>query len=111
MKSLVDQRKIEITPEDISVIDKKGHKQIYPIKNAYAIILKDALKMPDETVKDIYKDLSGQPIKNYIVYKDKNGDHRFEFMIDSYYMIEQLKKLVHGWQNDGVNVINVKPEI
>ena len=104
MLGLVNQRKIEITPDDISIIDKKGNKQVYSVKNADSIIVKESFKMPDENFKDIYKDLNGQPIKNYIVYKDGNGDQRFEFTIDSYYMIEQMKKLIQGWQLNGINV-------
>ena len=92
----IDQNKIEIKEADGTVIET------IEIENVNKLILKDDYKMAQETLKDLKEEIKGNIEKHYLILENNKIQRRFDFVIESYYMLNQLKKLVQDWQNKNV---------
>lgn len=102
---MVCNRKIEISPEMITVKSSQGKiLESIPTDSVSQITLKDTYRLPDETVQDLVQSLKGKSIENYVVLHEKNKERRFDIALDSHFMIEQLKKVVSEWEKAGKEI-------
>lgn len=60
--------------------------------------------MAQETMSDIKEEFKGNVEKHFIVIKHKNEERRFDFVISSYYMLNQLNKIVKLWQKENYKI-------
>lgn len=57
--------------------------------------------IPEESMKDIAHELSGEGRKNFIVLSTGQQTQRFDFIIESYYMLRQFEQVIDGWVKRG----------
>jgi len=57
--------------------------------------------IPEESMKDIVKEISGKAKKNFIVISNCDLNQRFDFIIESYFMLQQLERVVESWVKRG----------
>ena len=102
MNSMIGKEIIEIDNNEIRVKAIKSSKQeIIPVASIEKITLKKVYGIPQESMKDIAKEFKGKPKENYIIIENGNGKRRFDFEIDSYYMIDKLNKIISHWEATG----------
>ncbi len=106
--NIIRNKKIEIHQQTIRIINSdKSIVQEYTIKPHSIIKVKDSYEMPDAHLKSILNEFSGKSIENYIIYKSDKTEVRLDFIIDSFYMIEQLKKVITNWKVTGIKVESI----
>lgn len=89
----IDQNKIDIKDSDGNIIET------VQIESADKLIVKNDYKMAQESMKDLKEEMKGNTEKHYLILENNKIQRRFDFVIESYYMLNQLKKLVQDWQN------------
>lgn len=60
--------------------------------------------IPEESMKDIAHELSGDGKKNFIVVSTGQQTQRFDFIIESYYMLGQFEQTIDAWVKRGCSV-------
>ena len=105
IKGATGERRIEVSPETIRILNASGEtEQSLPVGAADAIVLQNRFQLPEESLRDIFKELKGEPQRDCLIYLAGEEEQRFDFLIDSYYMLEQLKKVVGRWKEAGVSL-------
>jgi ABC-type multidrug transport system fused ATPase/permease subunit len=105
LNSLLGVNLIEIDENEIRVKSKNGHqKERIQLENVEKIILKDDYSIPQETIKDMSKEMKGETKKNFLIIQGENNERKFDFEFDSYYMLEELKKIIKSWEVKGFNI-------
>jgi hypothetical protein len=89
----IAQNKIELKETNGSLIEK------IEIENIDKLIVKGDYKMAHETMKDLKEEIKGNTEEHYIIIESNNKQRRLDFVIESYYMLNQLKKLVRVWES------------
>lgn len=103
-------RKIEIDVQEIRIKSSNGIlEETMQIGPKTKIKVKDTYNFPEETTKDIYREMRGQHRKNYLIIEHDGNSRVLDFTIDSYYMIEQIKKVIAQWKVNGVDIKVVDP--
>ncbi len=99
----VANKKIEIDQNKIVIKEANGTViEIIEVENVNKLIVKDDYKMAQETLKDLQEEIKGNPEEHYLILESNKMQKRYDFVIESYYMAKQLKKLVQEWQNKNV---------
>lgn len=108
LKGAASEGSIEIAESLISVKNNKGFS-ILEIKldQADKIEIPHAFGLPLESFKDMAEELSGHPIKNFIIISNGQEKQRYDFIIDSHYMLGQFDKLIKSWNLRGYPVVTV----
>lgn len=102
MRQKVGKRKIEIDSKEIIVMGKgKQPIQRLPIEEGDHIIVKEEYKIPEETIRSSLNEMGGDPTKNFLIIKKGGKEMRFDFLLDSHYMITQLHKVIQSWKDKG----------
>lgn len=105
--SNVTTKRIEITAERIQVIDQdKRIIERIPILQKDTITLKSEYTINEDDVQDLKHELKGNINKNFIILEQASGRKRFDFLIDSHYMLNQLNKIIQIWQDQSQTVIS-----
>jgi len=95
----VANKKLEISQNKIEIKDADGAAiETIDIESVNKIIVKEDYKMAQETLKDLKEEMKGNTEKHYLILEINKIQRRFDFVIESYYMLNQLKKLVQDWQ-------------
>ena len=109
IKKAIDKKIIEIYGTQIEIKDNHGNLlESFNVKDADKIIVKNEYKMPEEGFKDIINTIKGKFVKNYIIFEFNGKQKKYDFLFDSYYMIEKLKELIKEWEAAGYNVIKTE---
>lgn len=104
--ALIDQRKIEIDKTEIRIKSKKGEeKESIKINKIDKLFLKDEYIIPSDSLSSLSREMKGNAKQNYLEIEQNNSKRRFDFELDSYYMIKQLDKLIVHWEDKGYNII------
>ena len=105
MSSMIGQNIIEIDATEIRIKTNKGnHQETIILENLDQIVLQSEYGLPQDTIKDIANEASGRPKKNNLIIRQKNEKRKFDFEIDSHYMINQLNKVIHSWTQNGLKI-------
>lgn len=105
INSVLGNKLIEIDEEEIRIRSKKGiQSETFNLSAVDKIILKSEYSMPQETLKEVGKELTGNTKKNYLILQQNNQSKRLDFEVDSYYMINQLNKIIENWKVKGYNI-------
>ena len=98
-------RGIEIDNEFIRIKSKSGDiEEQINIDSVNKIVVKNNYSIPEENLKEIFREMKGDQLKNFIIINIGGQSKKFEFTMDSYYMIEQIKKVISHWQTKGINI-------
>ena len=96
-KKILDQtgrRKLEISTESIRVINTKSLSESqFDFEKLQNINFPEVKGLPQENLEEITKDLKGESTKTYVSFEYQGEKHRYDFLIDSYYMIVQYNKI------------------
>lgn len=105
MFSLLGNRIIEIDYDAIRIKSKNGMSlESFDPNSVQLIRIKESYNIPNEKVKDMTREAKGNPTTNYISILTNDQELRFDFELDSYYMITQLDKVISHWKNKGYRV-------
>ena len=105
MQALIGERRIEINEKQISIQTQKGKtKEIIPIDEINEITVLEEYVIPGDTMKEHGREFLGNIEKNFIVIKKGQEEQRFDFELDSHYMIVQLNKIIEAWKANGPQV-------
>ena len=96
----VANKRIEIAQNKIELKETNGSLiETIEIETIDKLILKSDYKMAQETMKDLKEEIKGNAEEHYIILENNNKQRRLDFVIESYYMLNQIKKLVQVWEN------------
>ncbi|MEL7120627.1 MAG: hypothetical protein AAFO07_14340 [Bacteroidota bacterium] len=102
MLSVLGNKLIEIDTNEIRITSKKGdQKEIIQLDQVDKLIIKKNYVIPQDSFKEVSKEVSGKTNKNYLILHQSNQNRRLDFEIDSYYMINQLNKIIESWKQKG----------
>lgn len=102
MRKYSENKMVEMDAEEIRITTKKGEVvEAVHLSKLEKIILKDDYSMPMENLKDIGQELTGNYKQNYVMLQRGGQQKRWDFEVDSYYMFNQLKKLIGEWEMRG----------
>lgn len=105
LSAIVGNKQIEIDNKEIRIKSKKGIQQeIIHLNKIDKLILKDIYSMPQETIGEVVKEMSGKAKQNYLILEQNSQKRRLDFEIDSYYMVNQLDKIIKNWKANGYNI-------
>ncbi len=103
--SMVRNRSIEISPETIRILSDHGKiLETIPVSELDRIAVKETYALPEETIQDLVREIKGHGLENYMIIQQGDEERRFDFYLDSHYMIEQLKKVIADWQTRGLDL-------
>ena len=104
-RTLSTGNQIEISDEAIRILGTSGEVvEALKVADASGILVKEAYAIPGDTLAGLFKEAQGKTLQNFIVYQVGSKKVRYDFVIESYYMIEQLKKVIRNWEERGVAV-------
>ena len=105
LNSMIGKKRIELDDSEIRIISKKGDQQeTIPFGAVDKIILKKEYGLPQESMSEIADELKGQPKRNYLIIQQNDQQRKFDFELDSYYMLNQLNKVIDGWMKKGYTI-------
>jgi cbb3-type cytochrome oxidase subunit 3 len=108
INSVLGNELIEIDEKELRIISNKGiREQVFSLDKVDKLILKNEYSMPQETMKDLGKEIAGNAKQNYLILQQNGQDRRIDFEIDSYFMLRQLEKLIENWESKGYNIARV----
>lgn len=111
IKSIFGNKLIEIDVNEIRIKSKVGIQQeIIKLDELEKIILKEEYSFPQETIKEVSKELTGKTKKNYLIIQKNNQKRKLDFEVDSYYMMNQLNEIIDSWKANGYNIEKLKHE-
>jgi len=108
LRRLSHQRIIELDESTVR-IKSKGKLPLleFPLNSIQQITISRDVGIPQESMKDIVKEMSGEPKENFIIISREDQQERFDFIIDSYYMLRQLESVTDAWGKRGFLVRRV----
>jgi hypothetical protein len=101
---ILGNRLIEIGIDEIRIKSKNVTEEIIKLNKLEKILLKDEYSIHQETIKEVGQELTGKTRQNYIILHQNNKARQFDFEIDSYYMINQLNKVIESWKMKGYTI-------
>ena len=103
--TMVGQQSIEIDNNAIRIKSKNGiiDKKI-TLEEINKIIIQNDYSLDQETLKDFKNEFTGNPKQNYIIVFGKNENRKFNFELESHYMINQLNKTIAHWIQSGLKI-------
>ncbi|MEZ4907885.1 MAG: hypothetical protein R2771_09685 [Saprospiraceae bacterium] len=94
----IDDNSIQIKSHDVQV------SEITQLKDIQEIKVKDKYSLPQETMKEFFKEVFSKPKENFLIININNQEKRYDFVIDSYYMISELNNIIENWKSQGFNI-------
>ena len=105
ISSVLGNKLIEIDMDEIRIKSNKGTEdEIIKLNRVKKIILKNEYSIPQETLKEVGQELIGKAKQNHIILQQDNQRRQLDFEVDSYYMMNQLNKLIESWKMKGYNI-------
>ena len=102
INSILGNKLVEIDEEEIRIKSKNGRQQeVIKLDEIDKLILNKNYSMPQETIKDLGSEISGNAKQSYIIFQKNSETRKLNFEFDSYFMIEQLKKIIKNWEDKG----------
>jgi len=106
VKNTIGDKIIEISDLQLVISSpKEGKVNEFDLQVFDTIMVPKTFEIPDDNISTYSKSVIGNSINNYIRIKDSNTDLRFDFLLDSYYMISQLENILSKLSAKGINVV------
>ncbi len=97
--SLLSNKVVEMDADEIRIKSSQGIPQeAIHLDDVHRIVLSDTYLMPQETIKEMGRELVGKAKQNHVILYLNNRKRRLDFEIDSYYMKDQLSKVLDMWK-------------
>lgn len=107
--ALIGKRRIEIDQNQIRIKTKKGQlEETIEVNDLREIGVLENYFLSAEASNEFTVDLDEEIKKNYIEINRNGIKRRFDFELDSHYMIVQLTKVIEAWKAQGKTVKIVK---
>ena len=101
----IANKNIEVYSNEIVLKDSSGNLlETISIESESTMKIKENYKIAQATMGDIKEEFKGNGEKHFIVIKHGKEERRFDFEIGSYYMLNQLNKIVKLWQNENYKI-------
>lgn len=96
---------LEIGNDEIRILSASGkaEESILP-KDAKEIQIHTSYTIPESTLSDLFEVFKGQPQTHFMLLRINDDWRKLSFTLDSNYMAEQLKKIVHYWDSIGIDI-------
>jgi hypothetical protein len=108
LQSLVGNSFLEASDDRLVLKSNKGAElKVFSVANVDRFIAKEKYVLYQENMKEIASEVKGNPTCNYLVLCVGSERVRFDFEVDSFYMIKQLEKLLDLWKTKGLIVERV----
>ncbi len=92
-------KRIEISQHSIELKESDGHLiEKIKIDEGVRLIVKEEYKMAQETMKDVIEEIKRNPEDHFLIVEIDNIQKRYDFVIESHYMLNQLNKLIRMWK-------------
>ena len=105
INSMLGKKLIEIDKEEIRIKSRNGTPQeVITLGAVDKLILDGDFALPQETFKELGKEMIGNGKQNSLIIHKNSKSRKLNFEFDSYYMIEQLKKVIKHWEEKGYNI-------
>lgn len=105
MNAIISDKMIELDGQGIRIKSKNGsEEEFFNINAIKKIILKKEYGIPQESFQDIKREINGTPQKNYLILYQNNTERKFDFEIESHYMLNQFSKIIKEWNGQGRNI-------
>lgn len=99
------QKKIEIDTDNIIIIDNKGTiLESISMTDSHIIKIKENYYFEYEGSMELIEEVKGNSREQFIIVEDSHKKRRFDFVIDSHYMKNQLYKIIAQWQSKQYSV-------
>lgn len=111
ISAVIDNNQLEMDEQEIRIKSKGGtNSETIKLSSIEKIIIKDNYSIPQETVTDVVKEMSGDSKKNYLILYQNKQERKLDFEVESYYMLKQLSKVIDKWKanNCPIEILNVK---
>lgn len=101
----IANKKIELDKNQIRLKDSKGILlETIILKQDHTIKVNENYTMGQETMSELKEEIKGNGEQHFIVLEQNDKERRFDFQINSYYMLNQLNKVVKLWQTQDYKV-------
>src|SRR5690554_4232692 len=105
IKLTLGNESIEMNENDIRINSKdKKDLSTYKLSDIENLVVKKADNVSTDVFDELGHELKGKPQKNYIIINKNTQNKRFDFIIDSHYMVNQFNKLIDIWKSKGFKV-------
>ncbi len=102
--SLINQQKIIINENQIQILNKDGSlEDEIQINENSEVNIKNNYELDEEK----FNLRIDKNIGNFIIIKNEDFEKKIYFLIDSYYMLNQLNKIISQWSNAGIRLVKI----
>lgn len=102
LSSILGKRSVEFDEQEIRISSKHGElMETIALDQIDRIVIKKEYALPGENMNDLNNEIRGVTQQNFIVLQKDAQERRLDFELDSYYMLEQLKKVLLAWKSNG----------
>ncbi len=110
MQNLIDQQRIEITPDAILTIDHNNVVlQKIKVLEVEEITI-DENYAPEDSAGAVWRMIQKKPRTNRLAVSSQGKEYDFQFLIDSHYMAVQIAKIISGWKDEGYQILTRSEE-
>jgi len=106
LNAMLGIQTIEMDENEIRIKSKNGvSREVIPLEEIEELKIPGEYGIPQDSMKDFTNELAGKPKQNHLIVKYKNEERKFDFELNSHYMIKQLDKIIDNWSNRGLKII------
>lgn len=106
MNEILNRCSINLDKDEIKIISNQDdYEERIALNENTSIVIKKDYSLPQQTIKDLTRELLGQPKKNYIIVQRDDVERKLTFELDSNYVIRSLHKTLNLWRHEGYKII------
>ncbi len=108
--AITDESILELSGDELRIVspDKEVSK-IFDITTLDGIAFLERYRIPEDSWRSMIDEYQGKYQKNYLIVEQDNKPQRYDFELNSYYMITQLEKFITDWTVKGYPVKRIDP--
>ncbi|TVR78576.1 MAG: hypothetical protein EA409_10415 [Saprospirales bacterium] len=94
---------IEIEPDEIRIVDaQRGKSELLRTADLNNIVVPGSFGIAGDTFRNLKEEISGKPLRNYIQFEYRGKKFECHFIPETYYMLNQLEKILDEWKKRGL---------
>lgn len=101
---LSKNRIIEIDTDEIRIISKDKNIESFRLGEISKVVVKDDYNLRTNDKVQYFNDLTGLISDNFIFIQNGDKLNRYEFVMPSHYMKEEIKIMIESWKAKGYKV-------
>lgn len=104
-KTITDNSMLELSDDELRIVsEKKGENRAFDVRKLDGLVFQREYRLPEDTWRSMIGEYLGNYRKNYLIVEQDNEANRYDFELNSYYMITQLEKIIQDWTVKGYAV-------